>query len=755
MNFASKYILTNDEEEYESVSEEEFEQGMHVSDSGSSSEGDEIQALSTSNARQLDSDSKKKKHRSHHWKKELSAEGKIKCSPLKDKSPMRPVSSKRRFQRAHTNVVSVNFSSLQAPGNMHAGEPVICSKCSAILSHISCIDNEKKVWKCEFCEELIPLDIEPEEVPTTEDVTYLLEPAMTTAASTMSGLDQSLVIFCVDTSGSMCVTTEISGSIKLRGTSQLKRLHSFIEADEIDQRLPSQLGHSVTYISRLQAMQAAVDHQLGEMAKNHPNRRVALITFNNEVTIVGDGTQREVIISGDKLTNEDMLIKIGTELSLPQAIKSSRHILGEKVYNLEEGGATALGPALIIATNLAAHHPGSKVILCTDGKANVGLGKLEEENTDEQTAFDFYTKAAEHASAKGVTISVITIQGTDCKLVQLGTLADKTGGQVNIVDPLKLTEEFGNILADPIIATRVKAKFILHNDLYVVDENDPNSQLNRSEYNAGNVRCSSTITFEFAKRSKKKKVTKVSEENLTEKNETAENETASEQVSNETTTSKSNESSLTNHDLPFQLQIEYVDIEGNKALRVLTRKMPSTTDRKITEDNANLEVLGTHVAKKSADLALKGHFSKSRGLALMNQRLAWRSSHSESSSTLDRAKYKTIYSRIQSMENFVQRKQMQEISAFGRTRSDSEPSDEETSPTHLALPSSSSTSPSQKKQKRSVKKKLLERCLQMDDGMANMMYRLRSVDASELSAPIPDRSSSKSSKSLDENSKRK
>ena len=34
--------------------------------------------------------------------------------------------------------------------------------------------------------------------------------------------------------------------------------------------------------------------------------------------------------------------------------------------------------------------------------------------------------------------------------------------QVNIVDPLKLTQEFGSILADPIIATNVSAKFHVH-----------------------------------------------------------------------------------------------------------------------------------------------------------------------------------------------------------------------------------------------------------------------------------------------------
>jgi hypothetical protein len=36
---------------------------------------------------------------------------------------------------------------------------------------------------------------------------------------------------------------------------------------------------------------------------------------------------------------------------------------------------------------------------------------------------------------------------------------------VNIVDPLKLTEEFGNIIANPVIATNVKATLVLHKEL--------------------------------------------------------------------------------------------------------------------------------------------------------------------------------------------------------------------------------------------------------------------------------------------------
>ena len=67
---------------------------------------------------------------------------------------------------------------------------------------------------------------------------------------------------------------------------------------------------------------------------------------------------------------------------------------------LEEGGTTALGPALLIAATMAGNHPGSKVIICTDGKANVGVGRLDEEEGMEKEAA-FYEDIGKDAIEKG------------------------------------------------------------------------------------------------------------------------------------------------------------------------------------------------------------------------------------------------------------------------------------------------------------------------------------------------------------------
>lgn len=56
-----------------------------------------------------------------------------------------------------------------------------------------------------------------------------------------------------------------------------------------------------TWVSRLQCVQAAVEAQITALAVSEPETKVALVTFNSEVTIIGDGIQEPVHVAGDKL----------------------------------------------------------------------------------------------------------------------------------------------------------------------------------------------------------------------------------------------------------------------------------------------------------------------------------------------------------------------------------------------------------------------------------------------------------------------
>lgn len=109
--------------------------------------------------------------------------------------------------------------------------------------------------------------------------------------------------------------------------------------------------------------------QLEEIGKQFPNKRVGMVLFNDSVAILGDGLQVPQIISGDKLNNFEELLEIGKEykLSAIGPVKESREKLSEKLFSLEEGGATALGPALAITCGICSQVPRAEIIVCTDG----------------------------------------------------------------------------------------------------------------------------------------------------------------------------------------------------------------------------------------------------------------------------------------------------------------------------------------------------------------------------------------------------
>lgn len=89
--------------------------------------------------------------------------------------------------------------------------------------------------------------------------------------------------------------------------------------------------------------------------------------------------------------------------------------LVQKLHSLSTEGCTALGPALAVAVGLTSETPGSKILLCTDGMANQGVGKVE--SVDKRLANQFYTSVAGQARKNGVTVSVITMEGQDCRFV--------------------------------------------------------------------------------------------------------------------------------------------------------------------------------------------------------------------------------------------------------------------------------------------------------------------------------------------------
>jgi hypothetical protein len=227
---------------------------------------------------------------------------------------------------------------------------------------------------------------------------------MSQAQRLLESDEDSLVVFCIDISGSMASTTTIP------------RGHELVKIK----------GVTGEYISRIQCMKAAIDMQIEEIYKSHPGKRVVLIAFNGSVTLIGDGTWAEPVeVPSSKIHNFGELIAegVGVKLDTLKPIRESKTALSAKLFALEEDGPTALGPALCLAAGIASQKSGSEIIICTDGVPNEGIGGEDDPKREE-----FYQQVGTFAKNSGTTISIIGIEGSDCGVTSLAVCADISAG---------------------------------------------------------------------------------------------------------------------------------------------------------------------------------------------------------------------------------------------------------------------------------------------------------------------------------------
>ncbi|KAG7226352.1 hypothetical protein INR49_013763, partial [Caranx melampygus] len=296
------------------------------------------------------------------------------------------------------------------------GEPACCSQCGSVMD--SCYVN---VPQDSTSPPSFPLSalfaVNPEEKP-------------------LSAAD-ALLLFCIDTSGSMSTTSQV------------------LEGEQFVHR------------SRLQ------------------------------VTLYGNENFTSQSLYGSELTDRDYLKRTAASFPSPPPLSQTKDILKTQVMRLSDGGTTALGPAALLAVAMASRHPGSKVIICTDGKANTELGNLEVEDNDARTLLSstiFYQELGEYAANQGVTVSVLSIEGTDCRLDELGRLADRTGGNVVIASPNRLHPEFEQIIENRTIATHCTVTLLLPKSLHMRGEREAGHKATRE---VGNVAPDTEITFQF------------------------------------------------------------------------------------------------------------------------------------------------------------------------------------------------------------------------------------------------------------------
>jgi len=528
------------------------------------------------------------------------------------------------YEKADTNVFSIGFFILQDALKPLVRNPVACQNCGAIFNSRSKTAEPGKdegivnkdiqiskedliaqginaIWVCEFCSNHNFIKIEKEDYTEKEDCLYQIgkpndekvqekennEESKQDAKGVKGGSDSS-VVFCIDYSGSMGQTSKLASSLKFsKGAEELFGVifeEEFPDPDGNKNIIQKKDLSKLQYISRREAVLLAACHQMQEMQNKQPDRKVGAVAFSSTVSVIGDGSQKPAKYAGDVLNNFETLLDNGKKLyneHMMNTILDNFEILMKKLAKHPEGGSTALGPAVTVALGLASQgKPGSSVIICTDGLANVGLGRTES-SADLAAANAFYQKLGEFARDNGIIVSVVTMKGEECKVDMLGKIADATNGIVLRVSPETMSEDFAKVMGEEVIGTKVELKLVLHRALKFRNENPDNLKVDGSICTKviGNVTKRTERSFEYEIKS--------------------------------LLDQQAQGIDLTGLDeIPFQAQITYELPDGSKYLRVINKSQNVSNDKKEVEQNARVDILATNAAQRNADLALQGKLAE-------------------------------------------------------------------------------------------------------------------------------------------------
>lgn len=329
-------------------------------------------------------------------------------------------------------------------------------------------------------------------------------------------------------------------------------------------------------------------------------------------------------------------------------------------------------------------------MLCTDGLANIGLGSLENLETDEQKdeVAKWYEDVGNYALSKGVTVNVISITDGECRLENLGKVTDVSQGNVERINPLELKDNFRGILTKVTLATNVQATIYLHPCLRFKKDNEEIQQQELKKAQQTELKALFTD---------KNKNTDDSDKTATSNNTLKNNDNNNNNNDNKNDKNDKNDqnniaicretqdvgnvfedtkiffeyallkdkihkdySQLT--EIPFQVQIHYTRLDSAKMLRVISQTKPITKDRQQVIDNLDMNIMAQHNMKKTARLCEEGDYEAARAVTYANA--MWMSNNNNNNNNNYNSNNNantSFVSRNMGLDFMMQQQQMTEI----------------------------------------------------------------------------------------------
>ena len=490
------------------------------------------------------------------------------------------------------NILHISLGSLENVGSYATGDPFQCTACRCFFNVFSKASVVKEgidtFWNCEFCKAKNKLTLEEPAYPATDTVTYIMAPAPpaapmeaqpvpvagaepmeeikgaaaeTPAPTMVPKQDELTVIFCIDNSGSMddSVTMPVAKGMKY-------------------------VKHKGR-ISRLEAVKLAIDSQIVKMVKDTPGRKIGFVVFEDQVLLIGDGMKPPVTLDQKYCNDFHGMVEHVSDYNhdyMSKPIKETASSLLEKLSDINTGGCTSLGPALVASVALASKGaPGSKVIICTDGLANRGMGSIES-GAGEEVTKKFYNDVGQYAQAHNIVVSVISLVASECRLDLLSPIADLTGGDVLRVNPANLSTDFSSLLSEQVVATQVSVKVRLHKIMQFTGVPEQYLSENGTIYlqDVGSATRESVVTCRYTM----KPVAKLEE---------------MKDIDFETIGK-----------IPLQLQVDYRALDGKKCMKIITQFVRCTEEFKEAKKGLDKDVVKSATTQATVKFAKAGRYAE-------------------------------------------------------------------------------------------------------------------------------------------------
>ena len=495
------------------------------------------------------------------------------------------------FKKAiDTNACVIRYKALE---NQEASVSQLykCPKCQAYLNKFSNIrknlENGNYDWTCEFCSN-VNTNINLQDINFRKSEIY--EKCVDVEKPVKVSEEDTSLIFCFDKSGSMCQSYYIDQKLKEKFNRLFNKANKskptlFDNYENVTDFTNFDFNKNNTnYISRLDLVKLSIENNIKSLLEQSPNVKVGIVSFGSDIEVKGDCLSNVMLIKEKDMNNESKIKSIGEENTnlIKNSIKQSSPSIIKSLREIEEEGATALGPAVLLSLSLLKNAKmGSRIFLCTDGMSNLGIGSLEE---NKEKAAEFYTRIGNMAKEKGIVISLITFEDSESEIYILKNMVELSGGDIIRVNPSQILEGFNDLLENNVIASDVEVKLNLNKCMTFRDEEKKDLSNNDSTYSKklGNA-VRETETYHELKFKSSTKLAEFKEIDF---------------------------DTLTN--LIFQVEIKYKRIDGKRYIRVITQNLAVSDNKEMISKQAKMNIISNLQARKSAKLAGQGNLMEAQ-----------------------------------------------------------------------------------------------------------------------------------------------